>query len=217
MEDVNVKVKSYRVEDHYTNNLSNSPSYYRVRLDSDWRRVGNGSVTDAYFDVTQVFPNHRKDLLKGNWEVHLESFHGFFQSYALDAAAANTLARGDMHCIAVALPDMIQSSNDWVITETGCRQTHILAHVPTPVFETEDAFVNRVIKALPIAYNTTIDKSSVGCKVDLTTFDGIIHIQLQEAAGVATIDVSPAIAAPAGRTIGQAERWQATLVFVKKG
>eukprot|EP01044_Picomonas_judraskeda_P048176 COSAG03_NODE_27753_length_251_cov_0.875000_1_plen_31_part_10 len=31
MEDVNVKVKSYRVEDHYTNNLSNSPSYYRVR------------------------------------------------------------------------------------------------------------------------------------------------------------------------------------------
>ena len=130
MEDTNVKARPYRVEDHYKNNLTDGPSYYRVRLDSDWRQVPNGSIADAYFDVSQVFPNHRKDLLKGNWEVHLESFHGYFQNLILDAATLTQIERGDTQSIFVALPDMIQSSNDWVVTETGCRQAHVLCQIP---------------------------------------------------------------------------------------
>eukprot|EP01046_Picozoa_sp_COSAG06_P036755 COSAG06_NODE_4083_length_4593_cov_1.575211_2_plen_237_part_00 len=235
MEDTNVKARPYRVEEHYRNNLTDGPSYYRVRLDSDWRQVPNGSITDAYFDVTQIFPNHRKDLLKGDWEVHLESFHGYFQNLILDAATLTKIERGDTQSIFVALPDMIQSSNDWIVTETGCRQAHVLCQIPvkpmlsdvsvavgpfnpTPAQGAvldESGLTEPEVAALPIAYNTTIDKSSVGCKVDLSTFDGIIHIQLQDAPR-STIAVTPGPNAPVGKTIGAQERWQASLVFVKK-
>ena len=79
MEDVNVKVRPYRVEEHYKNNLTDGPSYYRIRLDSQHKRAGSTN-TDAYFDVRQIFPNHNKGLLTGNWEVHLESFNGYFEN-----------------------------------------------------------------------------------------------------------------------------------------
>ena len=64
--------------------------------------------------------------------------------------------------------------------------------------------------AAPIAYNAKIGSDTVGCKVDLSTFDGIIHIQLHEFLDT-IIDVGNA----AGEIAG-AERWQASLVFVKK-
>ena len=55
-----------------------------------------------------------------------------------------------------------------------------------------------------------LGSDTVGCKVDLSTFDGIIHIQLHEFLDT-IIDVGNA----AGE-IAAAERWQASLVFVKK-
>ena len=228
MEDVSVKVRPYRVEDHHKSKLTNGPTYYRIRLDSQRKRAGS-SNTDAYFDVSQVFPNHRHDLLNGNWEVHLESFHAYFENLFI---VADDLVQGETQSIAIALPDMIKSSNDWVVTPTGCRQSHVLAEVAGPFASTrsinQPANVNDAafgpinqpltiatndiaLAALPIAYNATIDANSVGCKVDLNSFDGTIHIQLQELLG----DVI--VVGNAAAEISPLERWTASLVFVKKG
>ena len=37
-------------------------------------------ITDAVFDVKQVFPNQRADLLNGEWHAFLESFEGVMPS-----------------------------------------------------------------------------------------------------------------------------------------
>ena len=207
MEDINVKVRPYRADEHYKSNLTNGPSYYRIRLDSQQKRAGSTN-TDAYFDVTQVFPNHRKELLNGSWEVHLESFHGYFENLFV---VADDLVQGETQAIAIVLPDMIQSSNDWVVTDTGCRQTRILAEVATPFVATRAIAANALAyNAAPVAYNAKIGSDTVGCKVDLSTFDGIIHIQLHE-----FLDTLIDVGAGVGE-IDARERWQASLVFVKK-
>ena len=205
MEDVNVKVRPYRVEEHYKNDLTDGPSYYRIRLDSQHKRAGSTN-TDAYFDVRQIFPNHNKGLLTGNWEVHLESFNGYFENLFI---FADDIVQGETQAISVALPDMIQSSNDWMVTGTGCRQSHVLADVSCGF---NSSWVGGVLTyaPTPTSYTAKIGSDTVGCKVDLSTFDGVIHIRLQELLG-AMIDVGVGVG-----EIDGAERWQASLVFVKK-
>ena len=104
---------------------------------------------------------------------------------------------------------MIQSSNDWMVTATGCRQTHVLADVSCRF---NSSWVGGVLTyaPTPASYTAKIGSDTVGCKVDLSTFDGVIHIRLQELLG-AMIDVGVGVG-----EIDGAERWQASLVFVKK-
>ena len=225
MEQLKSSVRPYKVNQHFKQSLKGGPEYYRMRLDSEHKRAGSSNV-DAYFDISNVFPNNRTDLLSGEWEMFLEQFSGHFQDVLKDDAdeevvLAETTAtqRGCQH-LQVVLPELLQSSNDWIVGSTGCRQSHVLGYVVIPVefdargTEIDGAgdFINVVnpFKIMPAFHQETISRDSVGRKIDLRAFDGIIHVQLLTGEG-ATI--------PIGTDPGEiasTERWQATLLFVHR-
>ena len=76
-------------------------------------------ITDAVFDVKQVFPNQRADMMNGEWHAFLESFEGVMPSQ---------LAKTN---IKVCLPDLVRSSQDFVMTAAGvCQTNDAIGHVP---------------------------------------------------------------------------------------
>ena len=99
MEEIKSKIRPFKMNDHYKQSLKGPPLYYRVSLNSGFKRAGT-TVVDATFDVQHVFPNQRADLMNGEWHVFLESF---------EALMASQIARTN---IKVCLPDLIKSSQD---------------------------------------------------------------------------------------------------------
>lgn len=88
-----------------------------MRLHSERKDAGTTNV-DATFDIQQVFPNHRADLLNGEWEVFLETFSADFGDV-------------DKPSLTMQLPDLISSPNDFVVGANGCQRSSILAMIPT--------------------------------------------------------------------------------------
>ena len=118
MEEIKSKIRPFKMNDHYKQSLKGPPLYYRVSLNSGFKRAGT-TVVDATFDVQHVFPNQRADLMNGEWHVFLESF---------EALMASQLERTN---IKVCLPDLIKSSQDYVMTAAGvCQINDAVEHVP---------------------------------------------------------------------------------------
>ena len=118
MEEIKSTIRPFKASDHYKQSLKGPPLYYRVSLNSGFKRAGT-TVVDATFDVQHVFPNQRADLMNGEWHVFLESF---------EALMASQLERTN---IKVCLPDLIKSSQDYVMTAAGvCQINDAVEHVP---------------------------------------------------------------------------------------
>ena len=97
MESIDKKtdVKAHTVKEQYRHRLTKGYEYYRVRLHSE-RKLPTSTNVDAVFNIAQVFPNHRADLLNGEWEVFLESFTADFVNV-------------DKPSLTVQMPDLITS------------------------------------------------------------------------------------------------------------
>ena len=192
-------VREHSDKQQYRHALTSGYEYYRVRLHSDRKEAGSTNV-DATFDIHQVFPNHRADLLNGEWEVFLETFSGDF-------------ADVDKPSFTLQLPELISSPNDFVLGTNGCQRSNILAVVPANWAAYHDATANvDEYKILPFNFSQLITRDSVGVKIDPTTLFQQGKLRL-----VITDHLFAPIAI--GNNIGQiaaGEHWQATVLFVHR-
>ena len=222
MEEIKSSIRSYKANEHYKQSLKGPPLYYRVSLNDTMKRAGT-TIVDAEFDVRQVFPNQRADLMNGEWHVFLESFEA-----KLDTQLLKTN-------IKVCLPDLIKSSNDYVMTGVGvCQINDAVGHVPitqeyrAPAIATYNvpaidgdgerdeyavpAVPVDALAAKPIAVSKTIGADSIGVKIDpVALFSGQIRVMLRDESHTALV---------AGDQAGQVDvatdGWRATLLFVHK-
>ena len=193
-------VREHSDKEQYRHKLTQGYEYYRVRLHSE-RKEADSTIVDATFDIQQVFPNHRADLLNGEWEVFLETFSADF-------------ADVDVPSLTVELPDLISSPNDFVVGANGCQRSSVLAVVPmnwsamlvdadTPTF---------AYRMLPANFTQVIARDSVGVKIDPTML-----FQQGKLRVVLTNHSYGAIAVGNGNDeIAAGEIWQATILFVHR-
>jgi hypothetical protein len=191
-------VREHSDKEQYRHKLTRGYEYYRVRLHSERKEAGTN--VDATFDIQQVFPNHRADLLNGEWEVFLETFSADFSDV-------------DYPSITLQLPDLISSPNDFVIGANGCQRSSVLAVVPinwqgllvnaTPTF---------VYKILPTNFTQVIARDSVGVKIDPTMLfqQGKLRVVLTDHS-FGAIEIGNG-----ANTIAGGEIWQATILFVHR-
>ena len=207
MEEIKSSIRSYKANEHYKQSLKGPPLYYRVSLNDTMKRAGT-TIVDAEFDVRQVFPNQRADLMNGEWHVFLESFEA-----KLDTQLLKTN-------IKVCLPDLIKSSNDYVMTGVGvCQINDAVGHVPitqeyraTQHAAAADPIPAGSLAAKPIAISKVISVDSIGVKIDpVALFSGQIRVLLRDESHTALV---------AGDQAGQVDvatdGWRATLLFVHK-
>ena len=192
-------VREHSDKEQYRHKLTRGYEYYRVRLHSERKEAPSTNV-DATFDIQQVFPNHRADLLNGEWEVFLETFSANFSNV-------------DKPSLTVRMPDLISSPNDFVIGANGCQRSSVLAVVP---MNWQGVLVNAtptfVYKILPTNFTQVIARDSVGVKIDPTMLfqQGKLRVSLVDHS-FGTI--------PIGNGQGQiagGEIWQATILFVHR-
>jgi hypothetical protein len=192
-------VREHSDKQQYRHSLTKGYEYYRIRMHSERKEAGSTN-TDAVFDIHQVFPNHRADLLNGEWEVFLETFTGDFKD----------VEKGSL---TLQLPDIISSPNDFEIGANGCQRSSILAVVPSTWVAYHDATAGvDEYKVMPFSFTQIIARCSVGVKVDPTTL-----FQQGKLRVVITDETLGAI--PQGNNvnqIGAAEFWQATILFVHR-
>ena len=197
-EEIKSRVRPYDATDHYQQSLKGAPVYYRVGLNSECRRADTSRM-DAVFDVAQAFPNQNAKLLAGDWQVFLESFEG---------TLASQLARVN---IKLCLPDLVRSSQDYVMTAVGvCRTSDVVGHIPIkqayrrPDAE-DDAF--DTLAPLPISISNVIGTDSIGVKIDpVTLFSGQVRVLLRDETHARLDKVG-------GTPLADTDAWRATLLF----
>lgn len=192
-------VREHSDKEQYRHKLTRGYEYYRVRLHSERKEAPSTNV-DATFDIQQVFPNHRADLLNGEWEVFLETFSANFSNV-------------DKPSLTVRMPDLISSPNDFVIGANGCQRSSVLAVVP---MNWQGLLVNATptfaYKILPTNFTQVIARDSVGVKIDPTMLfqQGKLRVSLVDHS-FGTIPIGSAQGEIAGGEI-----WQATILFVHR-
>ena len=206
-EELKSRVKPYGVSDHYRQSLKGTPLYYRVGLNSGFRRADTTSM-DAVFDVAQMFPNQRAELLNGDWQVFLESFEG-----KLDSQIAKTN-------IKFCLPDLVRSSEDYVMTEVAvCRSSDAVGHIPIkqeyrrPDDQADTTTGDGSFDELgprPIAVTNVIGADSIGVKIDpVTLFSGQVRVLLRD-------EHHNRLDKADGTPLVDTDGWRATLLFVHR-
>jgi len=194
-------VREHSDKEQYRHKLTRGYEYYRVRLHSERKEAPSTNV-DATFDIQQVFPNHRADLLNGEWEVFLETFSANF-------------GKVNMPSLTLRMPDLISSPNDFVIGANGCQRSSVLAVVPMNWNAMINDFADPIVfhyKILPTNFTQVIARDSVGVKIDPTMLfqQGKLRVSLVDHS-FGTI--------PIGNGQGQiagGEIWQATILFVHR-
>ena len=223
MEEIKSKIRPFKMNDHYKQSLKGPPLYYRVSLNDTMKRAGT-TIVDAEFDVGHVFPNQRAELMNGEWHVFIESFEA-----KLDTQLAKTN-------IKVCLPDLIKSSQDYVMTDVGvCQINDAVGHVPiaqeyrSRAIDAYDvtaiagdpparaqyqvpAVPAGALAAKPIAVSNVIGVDDIGVKVDpVALFSGQIRVLLRDE------HHDPLVAgANAGQVNEATDGWRATFLFVHK-
>ena len=207
MEEIKSSIRSYKANEHYKQSLKGPPLYYRVSLNDTMKRAGT-TIVDAEFDIRHLFPNQRADLMNGEWHVFLESFEA-----KLDTQLLKTN-------IKVCLPDLIKSSNDYVMTDVGvCQINDAVGHVPitqeyraTQHAAAADPIPAGDLAAKPIAISKVISADSIGVKIDpVALFSGQIRVLLRDESHTALV-----AGANAGEVNVATDGWRATLLFVHK-
>ena len=227
MEELKSSVRPYDTSFQYKQSLKGPPLYYRISVNS---QMTTTPITDAVFDVRQVFPNQRADMMRGEWHAFLESF---------EAVMPSQLGKSN---IKVCLPDLVRSSQDFVMTSNGaniqCQVNDAIGHVPivqefrslgvatynVPAIEqdvngaiTRDEYAVPAVPvdylaAKPIALHATISADSIGVKIDpVSLFSGQLRVLLRDE------HHTPLVAGDqAGQLNANSEGWRATILFVHK-
>ena len=207
MEEIKSSIRSYKANEHYKQSLKGPPLYYRVSLNDTMKRAGT-TIVDAEFDVRHVFPNQRADLMNGEWHVFIESF---------EALMASQIAKTN---IKVCLPDLVKSSQDYVMTGVGvCQINDAVGHVPitqeyrAPGHADGAAVPVDALASKPITISNVISADSVGVKIDpVALFSGQIRVLLRDE------HHDPLVAGNQANEVNDAtDGWRATLLFVHKG
>ena len=207
MEEIKSSIRSYKANEHYKQSLKGPPLYYRVSLNDTMKRAGT-TIVDAEFDVKHVFPNQRADLMNGEWHVFIESF---------EALMASQIAKTN---IKVCLPDLVKSSQDYVMTGVGvCQINDAVGHVPitqeyrAPGHADGAAVPVDALASKPITISNVISADSVGVKIDpVALFSGQIRVLLRDE------HHDPLVAGNQANEVNDAtDGWRATLLFVHKG
>ena len=138
----------------------------------------------------------------------MESFEGTLDSQ---------LARVN---IKVCLPDLVRSSQDYVMTAVGvCRTSDAIGHIPIKqeYRRPDDQAATTAgdgsfdeLGPLPISISNVIGTDSIGVKIDpVTLFSGQVRVLLR--------DETPARLDKAGGTpLADTDAWRATLLFVHR-
>ena len=194
-------VREHSDKEQYRHKLTRGYEYYRVRLHSERKEAPSTNV-DATFDIQQVFPNHRADLLNGEWEVFLETFSANFSNV-------------DKPSLTVRMPDLISSPNDFVIGANGCQRSSVLAVVPMNWNAMINDFADPIVfhyKILPTNFTQVIARDSVGVKIDPTMLfqQGKLRVVLTDHS-FGAIEIGNG-----ANTIAGGEIWQATILFVHR-
>ena len=194
-----MEVREHSDKQQYRHSLTQGYEYYRVRLHSERKDAGTTNV-DATFDIHQVFPNHRADLLNGEWEVFLETFSADFGDV-------------DKPSLTMQLPGLISSPNDFVVGANGCQRSSIVAMIPAMWNAYHDGVANiDEFKILPFSFSQVIARDSVGVKIDPTTLfqQGKLRVVLTDHR-FATIPIGNGVV-----QIRVGEHYQATILFVHR-
>lgn len=203
MEEIKSKIRPYKVNEHMKQSLKGPPLYYRVSVVSEFRHDST-TLVDATFDVNHVFPNQRADLMNGEWHVFLESFE----------AVAGKLQGIPM--FKVCLPDLIKSSQDYVMTDVGvCQINDAVEHVPIAQEYRAPGHGDGDVDALatkPIAVSNVIGVDDIGVKVDpVALFSGQLRVLLRSETH------SVLEAGDENGKLGTAgDGWRGTFLFVHK-
>jgi len=214
MEEVKSSIRDYNKNEQYRQSVTGPPVYYRVSVNSGYR-VDGSTVTDAEFDVKHVFPNHRMDLMNGEWHAFLEYFEADIPS---QIKAVN---------LKVCLPELIKSSHDYVMTSKGvCQLNDIVGHVPIAQEYRRPAQAGDVdgdgdddvdddafdtLAPLPISISNVIGTDSIGVKIDpVALSSGQLRVLLRSASH------SPLVEGDAASQMPNGEAWTATFLFVHK-
>jgi len=130
MESLKHAQRPFKLQNASVNSLSGDCDYYRVRLNSQYK--SSGTDAEAVYNIQQLFPNHRANLMDGEWYAYLEEFdlQGFSQWGRNAMITPDTTSHG----IRVCLPDLIKPSKDFVITAADTiKPDDTLALVPKTV------------------------------------------------------------------------------------
>ena len=130
MESLKHAQRPFKLQNASVNSLSGDCDYYRIRLNSEYK--SSGTDAEAVYNIRQLFPNHRANLMDGEWYAYLEEFdlQGFSQWGRNVMITPDTTSHG----IRVCLPDLIKPSKDFVITAADTiKPDDTLALVPKTV------------------------------------------------------------------------------------
>jgi len=110
--------------------LTGDCDYYHVRLNSAHKSHGNN--VEAIYNINQLFPNSRANLMDGEWYAYLEEFvlRGFSQWGRPGLPTGEDKTSNGLR---VCLPDLLKPSKDFVVTPNGLHPDHTLAFVPKSV------------------------------------------------------------------------------------
>ena len=130
MEELKSSNRPFKIQDASVRSLSGDCDYYRVRLNSAYK--SHGSNVEAVYNINQLFPNSRANLMDGEWYAYLEDFclRGFSQ---WGRPGLPTGFDRTPNGLRVCLPDLLKPSKDFVVTPNGLHPDHTLAFVPKSV------------------------------------------------------------------------------------
>ena len=72
MEELKSSNRPFKMSNASVRSLSGDCDYYRVRLNSRFKSSGNN--VEAVYNINQLFPNNRANLMDGEWYAYLEEF-----------------------------------------------------------------------------------------------------------------------------------------------
>jgi hypothetical protein len=214
MEQLKHSVRPYNAKQQHVQPLTKGPTYYRLRLDSSEKDAGSTN-TEATYSISDVFPMGRADLLNGQWEVFVEGWSGWLQSQVHVSEGGAVSYRDSVE---LCLPEIVQCSNDYVMTDVGkCQTDDAIITIPnnlgiSSALKSDNAKVD-FIHVQPTHLRNVITADAVGHKIDPhRLFTGSLRVVLRDPYShdvIATGD--------SALEITETESYTLTLLFVHKG
>eukprot|EP01048_Picozoa_sp_COSAG05_P015361 COSAG05_NODE_1844_length_3977_cov_2.730015_7_plen_244_part_00 len=154
--DLKHSTRSYDQKHQVKQSLSGMPHYYRVSLYS--ADLISGNKNECVFNTERLLPNHREELMNGEWEVFVESFaQNSLQGYGFGVDSQ----RYNHFGVRVCLPDVCSSQN---------YHTELRDNAGTKTMQRDDG-VGFIPRKWTIAVDRTIDQTRAVDMNTVETFD----------------------------------------------
>ena len=202
-EEIKSSVRSFQPQFQNKQQLTGKPEYYRVNLSSG--NKSSGGLEDALFHTGNIFPNHRTDLMNGEWEVFVESFHADFPDL-LDGQ------------VKLCLPELCHSSQNYVTTRTADFKSVFNVDDSVALLLVTEEFTGRTVRIdgedaaelvrRRIKFTQRVNANDVGVKVDARALmSGRLRVVLRNSNTHGILDP---------RYVPLTQTYYVTLLFVHK-